>query len=74
MVSLLLNLQIFIHLTKVTEMTTERFANVFDAVEFLTANFNLSNQQATHFVWDHSFKMGTDRGVWIDTRFLKLSH
>ena len=55
-------------------MTTERFANVSDAVEFLTANFNLSNQQATHFVWDHSFKMGTDRGVWIDVLPLKLSH
>ena len=54
-------------------MTTERFTNLFEAVDFLTANFPLSRQQATHFVWDHSFTIGTDKGVWIDTRFLKLS-
>ena len=55
-------------------MTSHRFANLFEAVNFLVANFPISRQQATHFVWDHSFTMGTDRGVWIDTRFLKLSH
>ena len=54
-------------------MTTQRFTNLFEAVDFLTANFSLSRQQATHFVWDHSFKMGTDKGVWIDTRSLKIS-
>jgi hypothetical protein len=54
-------------------MTTHRFTNLFEAVKFLTANFNLSNQQATHFVWDHSFTIGTDSGVWIDTRSLKVS-
>jgi hypothetical protein len=73
MVSLLLNLQTFIHLTTVTEMTTQRFTNLFEAVDFLTANFPLSRQQATHFVWDHSFTIGTDKGVWIDTRFVKVS-
>jgi hypothetical protein len=73
MVSLLLNLQTFIHLTTVTEMTTQRFTNLFEAVDFLTANFSLSRHQATHFVWDNSFKMGTDKGVWIDTRSLKIS-
>ena len=54
-------------------MTTHRFTNLFEVVKFLTANFNLSNQQATHFVWDHSFIIGTDKGVWIDTRSLKIS-
>ena len=54
-------------------MTTHRFTNLFEAVDFLTANFSLSRQQATHFVWDNSFKMGTDSGVWIDTRSLKVS-
>ena len=54
-------------------MTTQRFTNLFEAVDFLTANFPLSRQEATHFVWDHSFKMGTDKGVWIDTRSLEIS-
>ena len=54
-------------------MTTQRFTNLFEAVDFLTANFPLSRQQATHFVWDHSFTIGTDKGVWIDTRFVKVS-
>ena len=27
--------------------------------------FAMSNQQATHFIWNHSFRMGTDRAVWI---------
>ena len=53
-------------------MTTQRFTNLFEAVDFLIANFSLSRQEATHFVWDHSFKMGTDKGVWIDTRSLKI--
>ena len=54
-------------------MTTQRFTSLFEAVDFLTANFSLSRQQATHFVWDHSFTIGTDKGVWIDTRFVKAS-
>jgi hypothetical protein len=54
-------------------MTTQRFTSLFEAVDFLTANFPLSRQQATHFVWDHSFTIGTDKGVWIDTRFVKVS-
>ena len=55
------------------KMTTQRFTNLFEAVDFLTANFPLTRQQATRFVWDHSFTIGTDKGVWIDTRFVKVS-
>jgi hypothetical protein len=25
----------------------------------------MSNQEATHFVWDNQFTMGTDRAIWI---------
>ena len=25
----------------------------------------MSNQQATHFIWDNQFTMGTDRAIWI---------
>jgi hypothetical protein len=49
---------------------THRFESLFQAVEFLTETFGISNQEATHFVWDKSFKMGTDRGVWIDVASL----
>ncbi len=52
--------------------TTLRFSNIFEAVEILCKQFILTNQEATHFVWDHSFRMGTDKGVWIDTRSLTL--
>jgi hypothetical protein len=50
--------------------TIHRFNNLFDAVRFLTDSFQMTNQDATHFVWDKSFKMGTDRGVWIDVASL----
>jgi hypothetical protein len=25
----------------------------------------MTNQQATHFIWDNQFTMGTDRAIWI---------
>jgi hypothetical protein len=50
--------------------TLHRFTNLFDAVDTLVEMFDLSRQEATHFVWDHSFRMGTDRGVWLDVRSL----
>jgi hypothetical protein len=28
-------------------------------------HFGMSNQQATHFIWDNNISMGTDRGLWI---------
>ena len=44
-----------------------------EAVDFLTAHFNLNRQQATHFVWDNEFTMGTDRAIWIDVKSLILA-
>jgi hypothetical protein len=28
-------------------------------------DFQFSNQEATHFIWDNQFRMGTDRAIWI---------
>jgi hypothetical protein len=44
---------------------TFRFETLTEAVHFFMKEFAMSNQQATHFIWDHSFRMGTDRAVWI---------
>ena len=50
---------------------THRFVCMTEAVDFLTANFNLNRQQATHFVWDNEFTVGTDRAIWIDVKSLQ---
>jgi hypothetical protein len=50
--------------------TIHRFNNLFDAVRFLTDSFQMTNQEATHFVWDHQSMIGTDRGIWIDVKSL----
>lgn len=51
---------------KYSTKNTQRFQNVFEAVEVLVRDFGLNNQQATHYVWDNQFTMGTDRGVWLN--------
>jgi hypothetical protein len=50
--------------------TIHRFNNLFDAVQFLTNVFQMTNQEATHFVWDHQSTIGTDRAVWLDVKSL----
>ena len=50
--------------------TIHRFNNIFDAVQFLTDTFKMTNQDATHFVWDHQSTIGTDRGIWMDVKSL----
>ena len=45
--------------------TTHRFDTFKEALNFLMEKFDMSNQQATHFIWDNNIKMGTDRGLWI---------
>ena len=50
--------------------TIHRFYNLFDAVQFLTDTFKMTNQEATHFVWDHQSAIGTDRGIWMDVKSL----
>ena len=44
---------------------TERFVTFKEAVEFVMNKRQCSNQEATHFVWDNQFTMGTDRAIWI---------
>jgi len=44
---------------------TFRFVTFKDAVVHLMDTCNLSNQQATHFIWDNQFTMGTDRAIWL---------
>ena len=55
----------YIH-TKQTQMrTTHRFDTFKEALNFLMEQFGMSNQQATHFIWDNITTIGTDRGLWI---------
>ena len=44
---------------------TERFVNFTDAVKRVMAKRNCTNQEATHFVWDNQFTVGTDKAIWI---------
>ena len=44
---------------------TQRFNSLFDAVRWVMQKRNCTNQEATHFVWDNQFTMGTDRAIWI---------
>ena len=44
---------------------THRFITFREAVDFLMDNHNMTNQQATHFIWDNQFTMGTDRAIWL---------
>ena len=55
---------------QITQTTTHRFICMTEAVDFLTAHFNFNRQQATHFVWDNEFTIGTDRAIWIDVKTL----
>ena len=44
---------------------TERFGNFTDAVKWVMEKKQCSNQEATHFVWDNQFTMGTDSAIWL---------
>lgn len=44
---------------------THRFVTFKEALNFLMDNHNLSNRDATHFIWDNQFTMGTDRAIWL---------
>ena len=44
---------------------TQRFLAFKDALNFLMSQFNMSNQEATHFIWDNQFTVGTDRAIWL---------
>ena len=44
---------------------TERFSTFSEAVTALAEEFDMTRQAATHWMWDHSFKMGTDIKIWV---------
>jgi len=44
---------------------THRFQTFKETLNFFMTEFAMSNQQATHFIWDKQFTMGTDRAIWI---------
>jgi hypothetical protein len=44
---------------------TERFASFTEAVQWVMAKRNCTKQEATHWVWDNQFTVGTDRAIWI---------
>ena len=50
---------------KINNRETERFESLFDAVRRVMDRKQCSNQEATHFVRDNQFTMGTDRGIWL---------
>jgi hypothetical protein len=50
---------------KNTMKTTHRFQTFKETLNFLMSEFQMTNQQATHFIWDNQFTMGTDRAIWI---------
>jgi hypothetical protein len=50
---------------KINKKETERFMHFTEAVKWVMEKKGCSNQEATHYVWDHQFKMGTDRAIWI---------
>ena len=45
--------------------TTHRFQTFKETLNFLMSEFQMTNQEATHFIWDNQFTMGTDRAIWI---------
>jgi len=44
---------------------TERFNTFKEAVLWVMAKRQCSNQEATWFVHDNKFTMGTDRAIWL---------
>ena len=55
----------YIHTKQIQMRTTHRFDTFKEALNFLMEQFGMSNQEATHFIWDNITTIGTDRGLWI---------
>jgi len=43
----------------------KRFTHFTEAVTHVAEKLGVTRQEATHFVWDHGMKMGTDRAIWL---------
>ena len=50
---------------KINNKETERFESFFEAVGWVMAKCDCTNQEACHIVWDKQFTMGTDSAIWI---------
>jgi hypothetical protein len=50
---------------EINNTETERFASFTEAVQWVMAKCDCTNQTATHIVWDKQFTVGTDRAIWI---------
>ena len=59
------NISNIIRTMKINNKETERFDRFTDAVKWVMQKRECSNQEATHFVWDNQFTMGTDRAIWL---------
>jgi len=44
---------------------TDRFSTFSEAVTAISEEFGMTRQEATHWMWDHSFQMGTDKMIWV---------
>jgi hypothetical protein len=42
-----------------------RFTSFTEAVTHVAEKLGVTRQEATHWVWDHGMKMGTDRAIWL---------
>ena len=63
----------YIHTKQIQMRTTHRFVTIKEALVFLMDELQLSNQEATHFIWDNQFTMGTDRAIWITMPIWELA-
>jgi hypothetical protein len=52
-------------MTTSTHTLASRFTTFKEAVLAVQNHFGITNQEATHWVWDHEIKMGTDRAIWL---------
>ena len=63
----------YFHTWEIQMRTTHRFVTFKEALVFLMNELQLSNQEATHFIWDNQFTMGTDRAIWITMPIWELA-
>ena len=47
------------------EKEVKRFVHFTEAVTHVAEKLGVTRQEATHWVWDHEMKVGTDRAIWL---------
>ena len=53
------------HTTYMKNKECVRFTSFTEAVTHVAEKLGITRQEATHWVWDHEMKMGTDRAIWL---------